>query len=109
VFEIERFHTASRRIGQETHIQVRGELDCATVPSLEGRMDTVLHDGHGPVVLDLSDLRFMDVAGLRLAVRLEARAQLHGVDLSLLQGPAPVERVFELTGMRRYVPRTARR
>jgi anti-anti-sigma factor len=72
-------------------------------------METVLHDGHGPVVLDLSALRFMDVSGLRLAVRLEARAQLHGVDLRLMEGPASVERVFELTGMRRYVPRTARR
>jgi anti-sigma B factor antagonist len=109
VSEIERFSTAARRIGHETHIQVHGELDCATVPSLEGRMDTVLHDGHGPVVLDLSALRFMDVSGLRLAVRLEARAQLHGVDLSLRKGPASVERIFELTGMRRYVPRTARR
>ena len=54
----------------------------------------------------------MDVSGLRLAVRLEGRAQLHGVDLSLMEGPAPVERVFELTGMRRYVrapPRYDRR
>jgi anti-sigma B factor antagonist len=107
---IERFSTASRRIGEATHILVRGELDCATVPSLEGRMDTVLHDGGGPVVLDLSKLRFMDVSGLRLAVRLEARAQLHGVELSMLDGgPGPVQRVLELTGMRRYVPRTARR
>jgi anti-anti-sigma factor len=107
---IERFSTASRRIGEATHILVRGELDCATVPSLEGRMDTVLHPGGGPVVLDLSDLRFMDVSGLRLAVRLEARAQLHGVELSMLYGgPGPVQRVLELTGMRRYVPRTARR
>lgn len=106
---IERFSTAFRRIGETTHIQVHGELDCSTVPSLEGSMDTVLHDGHGPVVLDLSDLRFMDVSGLRLAVRLAGRTQLHGVDLSLMEGPAPVERVFELTGMRRYVPRTARR
>jgi anti-anti-sigma factor len=72
-------------------------------------MDRVLHDGHGPVVLDLSELCFMDVSGLRLAVRLAGRAQLHGVDLSLMEGPARVERVFELTGMRRYVPRTARR
>ena len=72
-------------------------------------METVLHDGHGPVVLDLSALRFMDVSGVRLALRLRSRAQLHGVDLSLLEGPAPVERVIELTGMRRYVPRTARR
>ena len=73
-------------------------------------MDTVLQAGGGPVVLDLSKLRFMDVSGLRLAVRLEARAQMHGVELSLLDGgPGPVQRVMELTGMRRYVPRTARR
>lgn len=70
-------------------------------------MNTVLCDGGEPVVLDLSRLRFMDVSGLRLALRLEARAQLHGVDLSLLQGTEPVERVIELTGMRRYIPRTA--
>ena len=56
-------------------------------------MDTVLHDGHGPVVLDLSDVRFMDVSGLRLTVRLAGRAQLHGVDLSLLEGPARRARV----------------
>jgi len=69
----ERLSTAAERIGTTTLIKVHGELDCATVPSLEGRMDTVLRDGGGPVVLDL---RFMDVAGLRLAVRLEARALL---------------------------------
>jgi hypothetical protein len=65
VESIERFSTASWRIGETTHIEVHGELDCSTVPTLEGRVDTVLH--------------------------------------------APVEREFELTGMRRYVPRTARR
>jgi anti-sigma B factor antagonist len=82
---------------------VHGELDCSTVPTLEGEMDTVLHEGGGPVVLDLRDLRFMDVSGLRLAVRLEARAQLHGVDLSLIEGPPRVARLFDLTGMRRFI------
>ena len=46
-----------------TTSEVLGELDCSIVPGLEGRMETVLHDG----------------------------------------------RVFDLTGMRLYVPRTARR
>jgi len=100
---IERFRTAATQHGETTLIRVHGELDCATVPSLEGRMDSVLHDGHGPVVLDLRELRFMDVAGLRLAVRLEARAQLHGVPFSMLDGHGPAHRVFELTGMRRFV------
>ncbi len=90
-------------MGQTTLVEVHGELDCSTVPSLEGHMDSVLHDGRGPVVLDLRELRFIDVAGLRLTVRLEARAQLHGVPFSMLEGHGPVARVFELTGMRRFV------
>jgi anti-anti-sigma factor len=109
VVDIERFSTEATRVGETTHIAVHGELDCATVPSLEGRMEDLLHDGGGPVVLDLTDLRFMDVSGMRLALRLESRAQLHGVHLSMLHGPQPVRRVFELTGMERYAPRTARR
>ena len=84
-----------------TLIEVRGELDCATVPSLEGHVDLALSEG--PVVLDLRALRFMDVSGLRLAVRLEARAQLNGVAFSMLEGQGPVSRIFELTGMRRFV------
>jgi len=101
--------TEARRVGETTHILVHGELDCATVSSLEDRMDDVLHAGGGPVVLDLSALRFMDVSGARLAVRLESRAQMHGVHLSMRPGPHPVQRVLELTGMERYAPRTARR
>jgi len=103
VSSIERLRTAERRVGETTLVEVHGELDMATVPSLEGHMDTVLHDGHGPVVLDLRELRFIDVSGLRLAVRLEARAQLHGVPFSMLEGQGSVARVFELTGMRRFV------
>ena len=57
----------------------------------------------GPVVLDLRELRFMDVSGLRMAVRLEARAQLHGVSFCMLEGHGTASRVFELTGMRRFV------
>ncbi len=98
---IEPFSTASRRVGTATLIQVHGELDCATVPSLEGDVDTAFTEG--PVVLDLRELRFMDVSGLRMAVRLEARAQLHGVSFSMLEGQGPASRVFELTGMRRFV------
>jgi anti-anti-sigma factor len=101
VSEIERFRTASKRVGATTLIEVHGELDCATVPSLEGRVDSALDEG--PVVLDLRALRFMDVSGLRLAVRLEARAQLNGVDFAMLEGQGPASRVFELTGMRRFV------
>ena len=100
----EGFRSATRRVGDATHVEVHGELDCASVPSLEGEMDAVIVHGAGPVVLDLRGLQFMDVCGLRLAVRLESRARMHGVAFALVRGPAAVQRVFDMTGMERFVP-----
>jgi anti-anti-sigma factor len=98
------FSSATHRAGGTTRVELHGELDCASVPSLEVTMDGVIADGAGRVLLDLRDLHFMDVSGLRMAVRLEARAQLHGVDFALVRGPSCVQRVFEMTGMERFVP-----
>jgi anti-sigma B factor antagonist len=98
------FSSATHRAGSTTRVELHGELDCASVPSLEGEMDLVIVDGADRVLLDLRDLQFMDVSALRMAVRLEARAQLHGVDFALVRGPRPVQRVFEMTGMERFVP-----
>jgi anti-sigma B factor antagonist len=98
------FSSAMHRVAGTTRVELHGELDCASVPLLEGKLDGVIVDGAGRVLLDLRDLRFMDVTALRMAVRLEARAQLHGVDFALVRGPRPVQRVFEMTGMERFVP-----
>jgi anti-sigma B factor antagonist len=92
------------RVGDATHIRVRGELDIATLPALEGQCQSAMRDGGGPVVLDLRQLDFMDSGGARLAVRLEARAQLHGIRFAMVRGPKSVQRVFSLTGMERFVP-----
>jgi anti-anti-sigma factor len=98
------FGAASSRQGDTELVRVHGELDVATVPSLESAMTTVLAGGARSVVLDLRDLEFIDVAGLRLALRLEGMAQLKGVRFALVRGPLSVQRVFELTGMGRFVP-----
>ena len=98
------FSSATHRAAGTTRVELHGELDCASVPSLECTMDGVIARGAGRVLLDLRDLQFMDVSGLRMAVRLEARAQLHNVDFALVRGPRPVQRVFEVTGMERFVP-----
>ena len=100
----EAFRSATRRVDGTTRVEVHGELDCASVPSFEGEMDAVIAPGAGPVVLDLRDLQFMDISGLRLAVRLGSRAQLHGVQFALVRGPEAVQRVFDMTGMERFVP-----
>ena len=39
---MKRFSTDSRRVGDATHVALHGELDCATVPKLEGELDAVM-------------------------------------------------------------------
>ena len=100
----EPFGAAASLEGETTFVRVHGELDFATVPFLESEIAPIMSGGARAVVLDFRGLEFMDVAGLRLALRLEGLAQLHGVRFALVRGPVAVQRVFELTGMERFVP-----
>jgi anti-anti-sigma factor len=66
-------------------LRLFGELDLATVPLLESELAKATREA---IVLDLGELTFIDVAGLRAVLQ----------DLSLVDGSRPVRRLFELTG-----------
>ena len=61
-------------------------------------------DGHGDVVLDLRELRFLDSTGLRFLLSWDARSRAEGVDLSVIPGPAPVQRVIDVAGVAHLLP-----
>ena len=98
------FRAVAHRQGDTTLVHVQGELDVATVPALELVVVPLLRDGAPTVALDLRDVEFIDVSGVRLALRLEGLAQLHGARFVLVRGRRQVRRLFELTGMERFVP-----
>ena len=50
-------------------IRVGGELDLSTVPALEHELEAALSRPDGGVVLDLSDLEFIDSTGIAVLVR----------------------------------------
>ena len=75
-----------------------GELDLATVPVLQERLDHAVR-GKSAVVIDLSRLRFIDSSGLHLLVRAERQLRDSGVQLMLVRGPRAVHRVFALTSL----------
>ena len=75
-----------------------GELDLATVPVLQERLDDAMR-GKAAVVIDLSRLRFIDSSGLELLVRAERHQRDSGGQLVLVRGPRAVHRVFALTSL----------
>lgn len=78
----------------------RGELDVAGTPALEDALAEAADDAglHG-VVVDLSQLEFMDSSGLRAVVLADQRLGAQGLRFALVRGGEPVHRVFELTRM----------
>jgi anti-sigma B factor antagonist len=71
-----------------------GELDLDTAQELEA----VLATQSGPVVVDLRELSFIDLTGLRLLLEADARSRKNGMNLRFTPSPI-VRRLFEVSGL----------
>jgi len=83
--------------GPAVRVKLAGELDISSAGELEGELKRI--EGRNPeaVVLDLSEVRFMDSTGLRVIVTADDRARKGGWRLSVVPGPEAVQRVFRIT------------
>jgi anti-anti-sigma factor len=71
-----------------------GELDIATVPAVDAQLGELRDAGFLRLVLDLRQVTFMDVRGLRLILDW---SQAGGVAFAVIPGPPQVQRIFTLT------------
>jgi anti-sigma B factor antagonist len=98
------FHIDVEREPGGARVRPIGELDLATVPSLEQELSRLRESGLRSVVLDLRGLTFMDSTGLSLTLRWSLEASRDGFDFSLVRGEGAIRRLFELTGMDGRLP-----
>jgi anti-anti-sigma factor len=80
-------------------VVVKGELDLASSPELEQRLDELYNSQNGLLVLDLRELEFMDSTGLSVIVSAHQRLAEAGRKLSIVKGPQQVQRLLDLTGL----------
>jgi anti-anti-sigma factor len=93
------FRVDVRREPQGTVLAVSGELDLASSPILEERLDEVFESDSDVVILDLRDLDFMDSTGLSVVVKAHQAAEASERQLCLVKGPPQVQRLLSLTGV----------
>lgn len=85
--------------GRVVRLMLIGELDIATAASLELELQTVEARRPSVLVLDLAQLRFMGVSGLRSILDAARRARREGRHL-VVTNPVPhISRLFELTAI----------
>ena len=80
-----------------------GELDLATVPIFEQALARADARACGVVALDLSEVSFIDVAGARAIVSARDSLAAEGRAMRIVGASAVACRVFELTGLTRYL------
>lgn len=80
-------------------LSLRGELDITTLDCAEREVQAL--EGAGPrvLVLDLSELEYVDSSGVRLVLLAEERARAVGRRLAVRLGTGPARRVFEVLGL----------
>lgn len=95
-----RFSLDFSRRGRAVSVAVRGEVDRDSTAVLRALLlDVVEGQGNLSVALDLSEMTFIDSAGLSLLLEMHGRAVERGGSF-VLHNPRPAAaRVFEIVGL----------
>jgi len=80
-------------------VGLRGELDLSSAPDLRDRLLAILTEQTSTVILDLSDLTFMDSTGLNVLLSTNRRAGLLDGTLVLAAPQKIVAKVLRVTGL----------
>ena len=75
-------HVVSREVGDQTVVDVAGEIDVATADTLRERLNALIDRQRVDLVVDLREVGFMDSTGLGLLTMRE-RAELIGGRLEM--------------------------
>jgi anti-sigma B factor antagonist len=80
-------------------VVARGEIDRFTAPQLAEALGTLIRSGATLVVLDATDVRFLDSSGLRVIVNCGNELKAAGGRLLIEGMSGAVQRVLEVSGL----------
>jgi anti-sigma B factor antagonist len=82
-----------------THVAVSGEVDVYTAPRLRDCLYDLIGDGKTQLVIDFSDMDFIDSTGLGVLVGALKRLRQAGGDLALRSPSRATFKILEITGL----------
>ena len=89
-----------RNGGQETLVSLSGELDLSSAPALREVLAATFEDDRPRrIILDLSDLIYLDSTGLSIFVTAHKRATAAGMEFCLVNPNSSVGQLFKITAL----------
>jgi anti-sigma B factor antagonist len=80
-------------------LKVEGELEIATAPRMLAALNEAVADMSRPLVVDLTEVVFMDSTGLALLINVRRRVVRRGQGFAIVCPSGPIARVFEIADM----------
>jgi anti-sigma B factor antagonist len=82
-------------------VELSGEVDISTAPRFKEELEALIAEGHADVVVDLSDVAFIDSTALGVLVGAVRRLHPHGGRMVVVARTHAVTRPLTLTGLDR--------
>ena len=92
----------ARPAGGPCRIKLAGEFDLSGREQVDELLEKTM--GESRLVLDLSEVDFIDSMGIQFVVTTHERARLEGRELTIVRGGPNVTRVFGLVGLDDALP-----
>ena len=90
---------STRRVDDLAIVSVGGEVDLETASQLGDHALEALRDVSPHVLLDLTDVTFMDSTGLKVLLSIQRRADLAGGSFAVAGASRSVRKILTLTGL----------
>lgn len=103
MMERDAFAVSMEGMDDGARIVVEGDVDIATVPRLRDALEQALASSPACVLIDLSEVEFVDSSGLRFLLRANQRAQRSGWSLTVRRPAEPAMKAFEFTGADKWL------
>jgi anti-sigma B factor antagonist len=84
-------------------VELLGEVDMDSAPDLASALEELTEGGPPEIILDFSNLDFLDSSGIAVLVAAQQRLILRGRHLSVRYPNAVVTKVFEVTDLLEYL------
>ncbi len=96
----DRFGLSVRFLADQVEVAVSGNLDTATAPNLDWVLAGLLDRGYTHVVLDLTDLAWLDTSGLQVIAGISGRLEQAGGVLRIRNPSVTTRRLLDLNALR---------
>ena len=87
-----------------TLINLDGEIDVSHAPRLRETLTQLIESDCQKLLINLTDVVYLDSAGLSVLIATHRRAQGAGVVVGLIGPQQPIRQVFNITGVDKVIP-----